>query len=396
MKQNGLGTGIMYVLLILLLIGLGFLLFFNFEANREQQQAIEDALAAESVTPTPPPTETPVPTAEPTRSAQTVTLAFAGDVVGQAGLTTAAQGEGESYDFGVELAGVQPSLSEADLAACTLVSTLTNDGGYDAYRMPGAMAAGLKSAGFDLVNAATDHLLDRGLTGLVDTVDLLQRSGLGVTGAYSSSSGRHLPMVEVDYAKIDWDSAAVRDAGADVVVCFLYWWDSAQYYTEPRAQQTEVADSLCERGVDIVVGGGVKVPQPIEVRTVDRGDRKANCVVCYSLSNLMSCFNDANTNISAVVDVTISKDTDTGEVWISGVEGRPLFMLDTDDYDDAGSAAGRYMVLDGRQTVSAFDQGLSGYSQQVYDAVKAGMDEVAAVMGEEFFAEGGETLSFPY
>ncbi len=431
----------MYVLLILLLIGLGFLLFFNFEANREQQQAIEDALAAESVTPTPPPTETPVPTAEPIRNAQTVTLAFAGDVVGQAGLTTAAQGEGESYDFGVELAGVQSSLSEADLAACTLVSTLTNDGGYDAYRMPGAMAAGLKSAGFDLVNAATDHLLDRGLTGLVDTVDLLQRSGLGVMGAYSSSTGRHLPMVElggvkvaflsytygtagtgaqpvsvadnswcidllttdymtgketVDYAKIDWDIAAVRDAGADVVVCFLYWWDSAQYYTQPRAQQTEVVDSLCERGVDIVVGGGVKVPQPIEVRTVDRGDRKVNCVVCYSLSNLMSCFNDANTNISAVVDITISKDTDTGEVWISGVEGRPLFMLDTDDYDDAGSAAGRYMVLDSRQTVSAYDQGLSGYSQQVYDAVKTGMDDVAAIMGEEFFAEGGETLPFPY
>lgn len=431
----------MYVLLVLLLVGLGFLLFFNFEANREQQQAIEDARLAESVTPTPPPTETPVPTPEPTRNAQTVTLAFAGDVVGQAGLTTAAQNEDGSYDFGVELAGVQSSLADADLAACTLVSTLTDSGNYDAYRMPSAMATGLKNAGFNLVNAATDHLLDQGLTGLVDTVDLLQRSGLSVVGAYSSSAGRHLPVAEVggikvaflsytygtagtgaqpvsvadnswcidlmttdymtdketvDYAKIEGDISVVRDAGADVVVCFLYWWDSAQYYDQPRDQQTEVVDNLCERGVDIIIGGGVKAPQPIEVRTVDRGGTKANCVICYSLSSLMSCFNDPNTNLSAVVNIQISKDTDTGEIWISGVEGRPLFMLDTDDYDNAGSAAGRYMVLDSNQTVSAYDQGLSGYSQQVYDAVRQGMADTAATMGEEYFADGGVTLSFPY
>ena len=337
----------MYVLLIFLAVGLGVLIFFNFRANQAQKADIEAAEEAAVTTPTPEPTATPAPTAVPLRNADTVTLAFAGDLVGQAGLATDARQEGEDgaavYDFTEELYGVRGALESADLAACTLVSTLTSAGDYDSYRMPASLAPALREAGFDLVNAASDHIMDRGLEGLVETVNVLGGAELGVVGAYASSS-RSFPMASVsgikvaflsytygtagtgsepvsiadnswcldllttdymtdkttvDYARIDTDIATVREAGADIVVCFVYWWDNTQYYTDPRPNQTEVVDHLLASGVDILVGGGVKVPQPIEVRTVERDDGNANCVVCYSLSNLMSCFNDANTNISA-------------------------------------------------------------------------------------------------
>lgn len=444
MKRNGFVTGVMYVVLVLLVVGLGFLLFFNYRANREQMEQIQAAEEAASATATPAPTATLAPTAEPERTVQTLDLAFAGDLVGQAGLTTDALVEEEAvYDFSHELAGVQASLGQADLAACTLVSTLSDGGTYDAYVMPRSVATALKDVGFDLVNAATDHALDRGVTGLTATVDYLKNAGLTVAGAYSASTSRSLPVAQVngvkvaflsytygtagtgaqpvsvadsswcidllttdymtdkqtvDYAKIDADLAAVKDAGADMVVSFLYWWDSTQYYTEPREQQTEVVDYLCEHGVDVIIGGGVKVPQPIEVRTVEREDGKANCVICYSLSSLMSCFNDTYTNLSAVVDVQISRDTDSGEVWISGVSTKPLFMVDTADYGDGAELDYKYRVLDAWQAVEDYENGASGaVTAEIYEAVKTGIQDLDTILGADYAArEGGLAVDFPY
>lgn len=435
----------MYVLLIFLAVGLGFLVMFNFRANRQQQQDIETALEEAAITPTPEPTATPAPTAEPVRNTKTVTLAFAGDLVGQAGLSTDAQRTAEDgstvYDFTEELYGVRGAIELADMAACTLVSTLTASGEYDSYRMPASMATALQEAGFDLVNTASDHIMDRGLEGLAETVNALNGAQLGVVGSYTNAD-RSFPMASVngvkvaflsytygtagtgatpvsvadnswcldlltvdymtdkttvDYDKIDADIATVKQAGADIVVCFVYWWDNTQYYTDPRDSQKEVADHLLQSGVDILIGGGVKVPQPIETRVVEREDGKANCVVCYSLSNLMSCFNDANTDVSAVATVQISRDTDTGDVWVSGVSTRPLFMLDTDDYEGYNEPGYKYRLLDARGETYSFTQGGGILNQASYEAALAGIESLKTLIGEQYDVEnGGVTLDYPY
>ena len=110
MKKNGLVTGVMYVVLVLLVVGLGFLLFFNYRANMEQKEEIRAAEEAASATATPAPTEEPAPTAEPQRTVETLDLAFAGDLVGHAGLTTDALSEEEgAYDFSHELPAYRPA-----------------------------------------------------------------------------------------------------------------------------------------------------------------------------------------------------------------------------------------------------------------------------------------------
>ncbi len=437
----------MYVVLVLLLVGLAFIVVFNYRANVEQKAAIKAAIEAQSVTPTPQPTATPAPTAEPDRNTQSVLLSFAGDIVSQAGLANEAQSTQDgvtSYDFTNELSGVRGAVEQADLAACTLVGTLTSSDAYDAYQMPRALSDGLKDVGFDLVNVATDHLLDRGLTGLVETVDTLRNTGLGTLGAYSTEGSRSLAMAEkngmkiaflsytygtagtgaqpvsvaddpwcidllttdymteketVDYAKIDADIAAVKEAGADIVVCFVYWWDSTQYYTEPRQSQTELAQYLFENGVDVLIGGGVKVPQPIQVQVVERADgTKANCVACYSLSNLMSCFNDNYTNISAVVNIQLSRDTESNEVWVSAVSDRPLFMVDTSDYEGYTTPPFRYRVVDTRDAISMYEQGQGGpLSSGAYEAAQKGITDLQTLLGAEYDAvNGGAALQFPY
>lgn len=442
MKRNGFITGLMYVLVVFLAVGLGLMILFNFQANTEQMAAIQAEEEAAAATPTPEPTATPEPTPTPTRVTETVTLAFAGDLVGQPGLSTdAAGGDGEdvTYDFFDEIAGVTNSLSGADFAACTLVGTMAEEGPYDeGYHLPTSMATALAGVGFQLVNAATDHILDRELNGLVDTVHALQDEGLMVAGAYAAQQAHGAYMTDVhgvnvavlsytygtggvsivdnswcvdvfttdymtdqaqvDYARIDGDIQAVRDAGADIVVCFLYWWDSTQYYTVTRQNQTDVADHLFESGADIIIGGGVKTPQPIETRVVERADgTKANCVACYSLSNLMSCFNDRYTNLSATARIEISRDTDTGDIWISGVSYVPLFMLDTDDYEDYEDPGYKYRLLDAYDAIEAYDTGFGTVSEQTYDAIVTGVEDLQSLLGAEYDTEnGGVVLEYPY
>ncbi len=442
MRDEGFARGFMYVLLVFMIVGLGILIFFNYQANAAQQAQIEAAEIAAATTPTPPPTPTPAPTPTPTRNVETVTLAAAGDIVAQPGLTTDAEvteGDTVTYDYSEELAGAAPSLEGADFAVCTLVGTLSARGPYDAsYRMDAALATALAGTGFRLVNGATDHILDFGLDGLTATLNALGDEGLAAAGIYRSSAmhGAYLADIHgvqvaflsytygtggvsvvdnpwcvdiltqdymtgqtaVDYERIDSDIAAVRAAGADVVVTFVYWWDNTQYYTQTRESQTEVAEHLMQSGADIILGGGVKTPQPIEVHTVERADgTKANCVVCYSLSNLMSCFNDRYTNLAATARIEISRDTDTGETWISGVSYCPLFMLDTGDYADYTDPGYKYRVLDAYAAIDDYENGGESITASVYDAILTGVSDLQSILGAEYdVRSGGVAMDFPY
>lgn len=438
-RENGFVTGFMYIILVFLIVGLGILVLFNYQANAQQQAEMEAAELAASVTPTPPPTATPAPTAIPERNTDVVTLAFAGDIVGQPGLSTDAEGEDGEYDYFEELEGVSASLEDTDFAACTLVGTLNERGPYEeGYRMNTAMADAIAGAGFRVVNTATDHILDDGLDGLVETAEALYAANLVSVGAYRSEQMHGIFMAEirdvkvavlsytygtggvsvadnswcvdiftldymteqttVDYERIDADISLAKENGADIVVCFVYWWNNTQYYTTVRDNQSEVVDYMFDKGVDIVIGSGIKRPQPIETKTVERADgTKANCVVCYSLSNLMSCFNDAYTNLSAMLKVDVSRDTDTGEIWISGVSYDPLFMLDTDDYTDYAAITYKYRVLDARGAIEEYESGDTSISAETYEAIQEGVTELQNIFGVTYdSAYGGAVLPCPY
>jgi len=202
----------------------------------------------------------------------------------------------------------------------------------------------------------------------------------------------------VDYDRIDSDIQTARENGADIVVCFVYWWDNTQYYTASRDNQAAVADHMFEKGVDVIIGGGVKTPQPIETKVVEREDGTlANCVVCYSLSNLMSCFNDVNTNLSATAKISVSRDVDTGEVWVSGVSYDPLFMLDTDDYADYSEPDFRYRVLDAYGAMEAHENNEGDLTDDAYAAITEGVRSLQDILGAQYDARnGGKLLPFPY
>ena len=194
-----------------------------------------------------------------------------------------------------------------DLRVINLETSITNDGDFARgkgihYRMHPQNIACLTIAGIDVCVLANNHVLDFGVAGLTDTVDVLHRIGIRTAGAGrdaaeawnpavlstghgrvlvwsaglessgispAGAAGNHRPGVAF-LTDLSEDSAALiiervhtakRDC--DLAVASLHW-GSNWGYRVPRGQ-IEFAHWLIDGGVDIVHGHSSHHPRPIEV-----------------------------------------------------------------------------------------------------------------------------------
>jgi poly-gamma-glutamate synthesis protein (capsule biosynthesis protein) len=242
------------------------------------------------------------------------TVAFTGDTLVHMGVSRAASRYGDPYDFAPLFEGVRPILSRADLAICHLEVPLdpTSDSlsGFPLFSAPAEVAGGLAAAGFDGCSTASNHSLDRGVQGIIDTVDVLEAAGLRQAGmarvqdeasdatvyevagarvahlsATYSLNGLRLPdgrewmadLLDVD--QIRRDARRARAAGADLVVVSVHC--CVEYQTMPTAGQTEAYRALIESPfIDLVVSHHAHVVQPIE--------RVGDEYIIYGLGNFIS------------------------------------------------------------------------------------------------------------
>ncbi len=455
-------TMFMYVILVFLIVGLAVIVFLNVMANKDLQEQRAAEIAAAMIPATPAPTPVPEATPEPVRNTEDIVLRFAGDILGHKGLTSDARiqtnaGEVDDngdpatpeyiYDFYEEIAAIEPLLEGADMTSCTLASTLMDAEEYGDYLMPRAFAKGLAEVGFQLVNTASDHILDQELTGLQSTVASLEERALTNLGTapeesrFQGNSGIYTKVIDgvtfaflsytwgtgnmsaadypyavnilttdymsgqstVDYDRLSSDLSKAKNMGADMVVCYVYWGANTNYYTDIRDEQKTVADYLCQNGADIIIGGGVKVPQPIELQKIKTENGYKNCVVAYSLGSLVSGFVDSNTNLSMLLDVKLQRDLDSGEIWIENVSYQPLFMLFTSSYDgmpeevpfryrlmDLRDSLDRYeAVNEGREDADAEALAADCITQSVYEAMGQGALRLQEIVGAEYEALNG-------
>ena len=377
------------------------------------------------------------PTAEPSgepADVTTATIAVGGDIVMHTGLNSEAQTE-SGYDY-TPIFGVLPDLvSDADYAVCSLVTTLVAEGSaytaYPLFRSPTAIASAISSVGFDLVNTATSHLADAWKDGIDYTLDTLDAAGLAHVGTYRTEAERtesgnrtmvdingisvaflaytcdtnSVPVsgfeyaasicatdylsggTEIDYELMDGDIAAAREAGADLVFVFMSW--GSELSTEPSDLQYEITDSLIASGADVIIGGHCRVPQPMEMRTVQLDDgTERSAFVCYSLGNLRSCQNDQYTDISAILNLEISKDNSTGETSVTGVSYRPIYMADLYDYG-INDYDWHYRVVDLHNAIAAWESGSDwGFmTDDIYNAMVTPLDAAYELFGAEYDPE---------
>lgn len=139
-------------------------------------------------------------------------------------------------------------------------------------------------------------------------------------------------MMDSFYQEINARIDELTQEGADMIVVYLHWGN--EYEHSGNAQQKEIAQKLCDMGVDLLIGSHPHVVQPVEGYTSADGSHSMLCY--YSLGNFVSGQNRAvvgeeskekytYTENGLLASVTIRKYS-TGETVISSADYVPTWM----------------------------------------------------------------------
>jgi poly-gamma-glutamate synthesis protein (capsule biosynthesis protein) len=191
---------------------------------------------------------------------------------------------------------VMPYLSDADISIVNLECPLT------AHRIPVAKsgpnlradplcATGIKTAGFDIVALANNHVMDMGESGLADTLTVCERADLKTVGAGKNLFDATRPLLvkakrltvallaiaEHEHPIATENSAGawpldpidnlcqIRDAKqrADFVLVVLHGGN--EYYSLPSPRMVKVCRFLVDAGANAVISHHTHVPSGIEI-----------------------------------------------------------------------------------------------------------------------------------
>ena len=302
----------------------------------------------------PPTTAAPSP---PTTAAgpETITLAFAGDILTHGPVNAAARGfgagSGAAYDYTPMFAPLAAILSGTDLALChlevPLAPTPGQTSGYPVFGAPGELIAGIASAGYRGCSMASNHALDKGVAGIQATLDTFDRYGLGHTGTARTADEAATPRMydvrgaqvahlsysygfngippppdapwaanPIDAPRIVADAAQARAAGADLVVVSLHWGTEGQ--AAPDAQQQALASVLAASpDIDLLVGHHAHVVQPVQ--------RINGKFVIFGLGNQLSN-QRSPTQLDGLTAIATATRDATGRYAVTAVEAVPTWM----------------------------------------------------------------------
>jgi poly-gamma-glutamate synthesis protein (capsule biosynthesis protein) len=316
-------------------------------------------------------------------------FAVAGDVMLHMPIIRTSQ-TADGYNFDDIFKYIKPYITRADFAAANLETTLAgSDGkeftGFPNFNSPDAIALSAKNAGLDMLLTGNEHSYDYGTAGLKRTLSILKSYNLTALGTVEhkeetrhvikTAGGVKVGMVCYTFASIDesnnvtinnltTDSAAaglinafdysrlsqfytevegevstMEANGVDITMVFIHWGD--EYSLKVSDKQKEIAQKLCDLGIDVIVGSHPHVVQPIDLLT--SSVNPAHKVVClYSMGNFLSNQRADNIGITSghsedglLLNFTFSKYND-GTARISAISALPTWVLvqGTDDDRD--------------------------------------------------------------
>ncbi len=356
MKQKGVKVFFSVVLAIVLVCGTVAVVKtvknggknpFVKEPATKQEEKIETPAENET-------SEAPVETPTPAK-AQSVRFVSVGDNLIHDGIYEQAAGRAnkKGYDFSFCYSRVKPIIEKADIATInqeTIVAKSFPPSGYPMFNSPEELGKEVVNTGFDIVNLANNHMLDKGAKGLKEAVEFWRaQEGISVTGAYLNEkerdsieirecngikiglvgitqylNGLSLPKDSPMKIILTTDQKTIENkikkakAQCDVVLVNVHW--GTEYSTTPTQDQKNLAKNMADWGADIIIGHHPHVLQP--VTWIDRADGGRTLCV-YSLGNFISQQNTAPRVIGGMLHYTVEKDATSGKVTVKDVLFEP-------------------------------------------------------------------------
>ena len=282
-----------------------------------------------------------------------VKIIMVGDVLIHSGLYKSAQAENGTYNFDFMFENVRDEIRSADLAIANqetiFVKNRDDYSGYPMFGSPVEVGVAEARAGFDIIAHATNHTIDKGETGIKDTLEFWKNyPNIAVLGIHGSSNARDLhykvvndiviSLVNYTYGLNGLESrrkgkeylvdllsdsdinATLHHAQktSEIVIAILHIGE--EYSTKPNKHTQETIDMFIDNGADIVFCAHPHVLQAYEVRTTPNGGVG---VVYYSVGNFISAQDEIDRVLGGMAKVVIKKAYN-GEISISEHELIPL------------------------------------------------------------------------
>ena len=345
-----------------------------------------------------------------------------------------------NYDFSTIYKYITPYYSAPDFMTCEFEGSLAGpDAGYSGYPLflsPDVIIENIKDSGVDLQFLATNHVYDGGSDGFHRTMQVYDEKNIAFSGIRENSTAKQYVVEEINGIKVgfidyvyetdgegtnlngiplmqeDWDLvnsfdyndldsfykemqsniASMKSEGAQFIIAQMHW--GIEYQLEEADYQDEMAQKLCDLGVNAIIGGHPHCEQPIDV--LDTSDGSGHMFCIYSegnaLSNqrtyLMDEMPTGHTEDGVMVTLTLHQNND-GSVEIKDVDLLPTWVYRYQDNDGS-----KYYILP-LDDVANIEKttGISDIQQEAQDSYDRTMEELGPGLEKAKQIFGGSSVS---
>jgi len=257
-----------------------------------------------------------------------------------------------TYDYTHFFDKLQPEIRDADISVIGQETVFAGKemgySGYPLFNSPSDMGKTLVNEGFDVVLHASNHVMDKLSVGVENTlafwadypdvtvlginesemdkytIDIKEVKGAKIamlnytygTNGIAIPADKEYLINLIDEEKIHSD-ARYAEENADFTIAFMHW--GTEYSISPDQVQKDLAEKMCQWGVDLIIGSHPHVIEPVEWIKSENGNQM---LVYYSLGNFVSRQLEARNLLGGVADVTLTYDGD--DVVISDYSFMPI------------------------------------------------------------------------
>lgn len=268
----------------------------------------------------------------------------------------------DGYDFDMLFEHVKSDIESADVAIINQETIFVNNpnrySSYPTFGSPTQVGDSIAKAGFDVVAHATNHTLDKGTSGITDTLEFWENNypDIDVLGIHSSENDSKISYFEKNNIKLSFvnytyglnglnlpkdkgymidllgdgtelsENVKIAKENSDVMIAILHI--GTEYVYKPTKYHKKYVDTCIDNGADIVICAHPHVLEPYKMVTTEKGNTG---LVYYSLGNFISNQRKIPTLLGGMADITLERNSD-GKVEVKDYSLIPLVTHYTDGY----------------------------------------------------------------
>lgn len=353
---------------------------------------------------------------ETTVRTKTAKISAVGDILCQMDMIDDAKTSDE-YDFSHMFTEISKFVKNSDIAIGTLETNFV-DGKYSGvgkYNSPIEFLKAVKDSGIGLVSLAHNHVLDYGNQGLETTISKIKEQNIEITGikensertneqdentldeekqenpdftgnikeingikvaflgyTYGLSNENEVNEEEKKKANIYSEELAKKDIeyakqSSNYIIAIMHWGDVNS--SEISEYQRNITSFLVENGVDMILGAHPSVVEPMEMIQTEEGK---NVLVAYSLGNYMSTLKYDDANVELILNIQISKSSDSDKAVLQKVDYKPIYVL-----DNGTKAENRFELTDMKKLAQDYANGdTSRISRKTYESIISKLEKL--------------------